>query len=95
MSQETTELPDPAVASALSPCDRLAQLQHEVDRFDVDPNLVLGELRMHLNAIELAPSLAGANLHRECVCELLLLLDRFITLGGQLPHPWHHAGGRR
>ena len=94
MTQPTREVPDPAVASSLSPCDRLAQLQHAVDRFDVDPDLVLFELRKHLNAIEVVPSTTGAALRRECVCELLLLLDRWLTLGGQLPAQWARATWR-
>jgi hypothetical protein len=58
-------------------------------------NDLLGELRFRLNAAERCPSVAVAALHRECVCHVVLVLDRLITLNGELPHAWRHAGGRR
>lgn len=82
-------------ASGIDPSQRINQLQHDVDVASVNVNDLLGELRFRINVIERAPSLTVANLHRECVCHIVLMLDRFITLGGPLPHAWHHAGGRR
>ena len=83
------------VASGIDPIQRIDELQHGVDVASVNPNDLLGELRFRLNVIERAPSLTVANLHRECVCHIVLMLDRFVTLGGELPHAWRHAGGRR
>jgi hypothetical protein len=83
------------VASGIDPTERINQLQHAVDVLSVNPDELLGELRFRLNVIERAPSLTVAQLHRECVCHIVLMLDRYVTLGGRLPHPWHHAGGRR
>jgi hypothetical protein len=86
------------VASGVDPSQRIAELDgllHAVDVQTVNPNDLLGELRFRLDAVERCPSLTLANLHRECVCRVMFILDRFITLGGELPHAWRHAGGRR
>lgn len=75
--------------AATDPCARLAQLQHVANETLVDPDELLTELRMHVNAIERLPATTpGADLRRQCVCELYLLLDRFITLGGRPPADW-------
>lgn len=77
--------------AAADPCARLAQLQHTANEVLIDPDELLTELRLHVNAIELTPTLAGANLRRECVCELYRLLDRYVTLGGRSPADWLRA----
>lgn len=83
-------------ASGVDPVQRLVELRTTVDLAELDCTVddLLGELRFRLNVIERAPSLTVAELHRECVCRVVLLLDRAITLGGQLPHAWRHRGGR-
>jgi hypothetical protein len=83
------------VASGADPTLRIAELQGGVDLTNVSVNDLLGELRFRLDAAERCPSLALAALHRECVCHVVLVLDRLITLNGELPHAWRHAGGRR
>lgn len=82
-------------ASGVDPVQRIAELQHAVDVETVNVNDLLGELRFRLVTAERCPSLAVANLHRECACLVALVLDRMITLGSELPHAWRHAGGRR
>lgn len=78
-----------AVAATTDPCARLDQLCHDVNRVDLDADHLLTELRMHVNAIEKLPATeASANVRAHCVCELYLLLDRFITLGGTPPTDW-------
>lgn len=57
----------------------------------IDPEWLLTELRVQLNAAEHAPTLAGANVHRDCACELYLLLDRHLTAGGMPPAAWLDA----
>lgn len=54
----------------------------------VDPEWLLTELRSQLNLAEHAATLAGANVHRDCACELYLLLDRYLTGGGTPPTSW-------
>lgn len=81
-------------ASGVDPGQRIAELRGVVGTPKANPNELLAELRFRLDAVERCPSLTVANLHRECVCHLMLLLDRVITLGGQLPHQWQHRGGR-
>jgi hypothetical protein len=83
------------VASGADPTLRIAELQGGVDLTNVSVNDLLGELRFRLDAAERCPSLALAALHRECVCHVVLVLDRLITLNGELPHAWRHAGGRK
>lgn len=84
-----TVVPTPGVASALDPCARLAQLRAVDPLHDVDPDRVLLELRMHVNALRRdRTTLDGADLRRQCVFELVCLLDRFITLGGRPPTDW-------
>lgn len=76
-------------ASALDPCARLAQLRKLDPLHVVDPDRVLLELRMHVNALRReGATLDGADLRRQCVFELMCLLDRFITLGGRPPTDW-------
>jgi len=84
-----------ASASGADPTLRIAELQGGVDLTQVSANDLLGELRFRLDAAERCPSLTVAQLHRECVCRVMLVLDRLITLNGELPHAWRHAGGRR
>lgn len=57
----------------------------------VDPDHLLTELRGQLNLADLAGTLAGANVHRDCACELYLLLDRYLTGGGTPPASWLDA----
>lgn len=54
----------------------------------VDPEWLLTELRGQLNLAGLAATQAGAQVHRDCVCELYLLLDRYLTGGGTPPASW-------
>lgn len=54
----------------------------------VDPEWLLTELRGQLNAAEHATTQAGAQVHRDCACELYLLLDRCLTAGGTPPASW-------
>lgn len=76
-------------ASALDPCARLSQLRELDPLHAVDPDQVLLELRMHVNALRReGATLDGADLRRQCVFELMCLLDRFITLGGRPPVDW-------
>lgn len=82
-------------ASGADPSQRIAELTGGVDLTNVSVDDLLGELRFRLDAAERCPSLTVANLHRECVCHVMLVLDRLITLNGRLPHAWRHAGGRR
>lgn len=57
----------------------------------VDPEWLLTELRGQLNLADMAGTLAGANVHRDCACELYLLLDRYLTGGGTPPASWLDA----
>lgn len=82
-------------ASGADPTLRIAELQGGVDLTTVSVDDLHHELRFRLDVAERCPSLAVANLHRECACHVVLVLDRIITLNGQLPHAWRHAGGRR
>lgn len=81
-------------ASGVHPTQRIAELTSVTGTPRANPNDLLGELRFRLNASERCPSETVAQLHRECVCHLVLLLDRLITLDGRLPHAWQHRGGR-
>lgn len=81
--------------SGADPAQRIAELQHGVDVATLNVNDLHHELRFRLDVAERCPSLAVANLHRECACLVTLVLDRMITLGSELPHAWRHAGGRR
>lgn len=84
-----TVVPSPGVASALDPCARLAQLRAVDPLHAVNADRVLLELRMHVNALgRERATLDGADLRRQCVFELMCLLDRFLTLGGRPPTDW-------
>lgn len=56
------------------------------------PDDLLHQLRAQVNAAQHAPSLAAANVHRECLMELWLLMDRQLTAGYRLPAQWRDAG---
>jgi hypothetical protein len=57
----------------------------------VDPDELLVQLRLQVNAAELAPSQEAAAVHRRCAVELAVLMDRWLTAGHRLPTAWQHA----
>lgn len=86
-----TEPASPPTAVAVDPCERLEQLRAS-DAAPVDTDQLLLELRLHRNALErdYLP-LDGADLRRQCLCELWCLLDRALTAGAPLPADWARA----
>lgn len=82
---EPTPPPEPPV---VDPCERLEQLRAQATT-PVDTDQLLLELRLHRNALERTwLPLDGADLRRQCVCELWCLLDRALTAGAPLPADW-------